>query len=128
MFKSCTSVNNCEWLFSECTQLKIVEEGLFDDLVNMEYVGGLFRKCEILETIPSDIFDHQNRVKDFHLVFADCYKLSCESPHSLIDGKKVYLYERESFPDYFVSPTSYVEAFRNCKNMLDYKSIPSTWK
>jgi hypothetical protein len=128
MFEGCVSVTSCSQLFYYCSQLKVVPKGIFDDLIKMETIDWGFSYCQMLEVIRIDLFDNQRYLQSCRYVFQYCGKLTIESPYTLIDGVKVHLYERKDYPDYFITPIAFEDAFSLCSNMADYSLIPSEWK
>ena len=57
-----------------------------------------------------------------------CCGLTGESPYTVIEGKKVHLYERWMYPDWFypISKT-YNRAFTG-NNFVDQDSMPENWR
>lgn len=87
--------------------LRELPEGLFAECPLITNFCETFRECNSLTSVPPGLFDNNRNVTDFGLTFLWCWKINCESPYSIIDGKKVHLYERKDYPDYFVAPISY---------------------
>ena len=91
----------------------------------------MYSYCSNMESIPVSIFDENRRVTDFSGVFSWDYPnlQRQESPYTVVNGKKVHLYERENYPDDFVEPTSTssaLSAFANYNWGLE--NIPSAWR
>jgi hypothetical protein len=87
-----------------------------------------FYTCKNLTTIPAGIFDNNHKVNDFSAVFGCNYKVTGESPYTVINGVKVHLYERKNYTDEFVTPASFESAFGGCSKLTDYANIPTEWK
>lgn len=49
--------------------------------------------------------------------------MSGESPYTLVDGKKVHLYERNAYPDHFSAIPNYKSCFTDCTGLSDYNAI-----
>ena len=128
LFDLCTSVKSYFYLFIYCSELEEIPDGLFDDSPEVTNFNRTFAHCQALTSIPVGLFDNQRKVLDFECMFNDCKMISSESPYTIIEGEKVHLYERSNYPDYFVNPTDYGDCFGVCNNLVDYKSIPTTWK
>lgn len=128
MFKDCISVTSFYYTFMYCSSLESVPEGLFDDSPNVTTMNRTFRYCSSLTTVPANLLDNHRKVTDFDCTFSQCPKLTGESPYTMVNGKKVHLYERADYPDYFVSPTVFSSCFRGSTKLTDYNSIPSSWK
>lgn len=96
----------------------------FEKLVN---VKSAFENCTKLETVSTDIFSSALNISDFTSLFKSCTLLKSESPYSLVNEKKIHLYERAS-NEIFLSPENSSEAFKDCSILSDYGSIPNEWK
>ena len=127
IFKECRHVQAYHYMFWYCTALETIPEGLFDDSPNVTDFKYTFSGCSSLKSVPVSLFDKQRGTTEFSCVFASC-KLTGESPYTIVNGVKVHLYERSDYPDYFVAPLSYSNAFHGCTLMSDYSSIPTSWK
>ena len=86
-----------------------------------------FAKCSRLISLDPAILDELTQVTNFSCAFLECTALSGESPYTLINGKKVHLYERTNYTTYFKSPTSYSNCFYECKSLDDYLTMPDSW-
>ena len=86
-----------------------------------------FAKCSRLISLDPAILDELTQVTNFSCAFLECTALSGESPYTLINGKKVHLYERTNYTTYFKSPTSYSNCFYECKSLDDYLTMPGSW-
>ena len=129
LFVNCTKVKTFGSVLSNCLDLVTIPEGLFRNCPDVEGFGWAFQGCENLTTVPIGIFDGNRRVTDFSFVFSSCYKHAGESPYTMIGEKKVHLYERVNYPEYFITPTSYLSAFGGgWYNLIDKDQIPEIWK
>lgn len=114
-------------LFENCTKL-MTFVGILDDIyLTDNSVQSLFAGCTALKKIVPNIFDNCRKLTDFRDCFNGCYNLTGESPYTMVNGKKIKLWER-SPENGFAKPTSYDGCFRGCDNLSDYDSIPSSWK
>ena len=84
--------------------LEAIPVGLFAGCPDVTGFREVFRECVSLQSIPPALFDNNRRVTDFGLTFWGCWHLKCESPYTVIGDKKVHLYERKDYPDYFATP------------------------
>jgi hypothetical protein len=114
--------------FRKCSKLTSVPGNLFDACPSVSSVKELFQACSNLKTVPVSIFDNQRKIANCHRCFADCGHLEGESPYSLVEGRKVHLYERSAYPDYFVMPAYHDDVFSGCVSLDDYDSVPVDWK
>ena len=128
MFEGCTSVTDLFGVFCYCTSLLKVPEGLLDDCPRATNFGNFLSMCGALKEVPVSLFDNQRWVTSFATVFNGCGKMTGESPYTVINGNKVHLYERCNYPDYFVVPTRFNSCFSSGSNLIDWSSIPSTWR
>ena len=104
--------------------LTSLHSGLFAKCPDVESISSIFAECSSLTGIPSELFDNNRKIIDFSYTFRDCRNLSGETPYTVIDGKKVHLYERKDYPDYFVAPVYYDKCFPSSNGGLsDYEAI-----
>lgn len=127
LFKNCTHLIDIHGAFTHCSSLHTIPEGLFDNNPDITYAGELFTSCVSLSVVPISIFDHNRKLKDIDSIFEYCEKLQCESPYTLIDGKKVHLYERNQYLDDFSFIGEYERAFYRA-SFLDRDRIPKNYK
>lgn len=132
MFAKNTKVTTFASSFAGCSALREIPEGLFDACTEVTTFSSVFTGCQMLTSIPTHLFDNQTMVTNFSLAFSNCKNVACESPYTeLTNGKKVHLYERADYPDYFVTPTSTSKCFAACSKLYDYQTIVnnySAWK
>lgn len=128
LFSAMTELRSIPGIFDGCTSLKAIPENLFannEKLRNMEFA---FAGCESLTSLPAGLFDQNRMLESVYDAFSGCSSLSGESPYTMIDGKKVHLYEREGYPDYFLKITGASDTFKDCTNLSDYGQMPDYWK
>ena len=89
-----------------------------------------FKDCTALTSVPTNLFDKCTQITTVQGLFQNCVNLGGESPYTLVDGVKVHLYERNSYPDTFKSITGdgSKNVFTGCVKLSDYNSIPTSWK
>lgn len=124
------------YIFSGCTALKTVPQGLFKDFESVTTISQMFLNCTSLESLPADIFDGMKKINSAGAAFSGCTAFTGESPYTMVqDGDqqvKVHLYERTNYPDIFgakifTSASSYKNTFKGCTQMADYADIPIAW-
>ena len=127
LFAYSPMISDFLYTFSNCRSLKEIDADLFKNnrlansfMSTFEYVN--------LSEIPAAIFDNNKLVTSFERTFEGSTNFNCESPYSIIDGKKVHLYERENYPDIFVIPIATKYCFYNNDQWADYDNIPSDWR
>ena len=128
LFASMTKVTRLDGIFKGCTSLREIPEKLFANNTQVISMWEAFAGCRSLQRIPTGLFDSMRTLQAVRLLFKSCSSLTGESPYTLINGKKVHLYERKDYPNEFLEITSHTSAFNNCTNLTDYESIPSNWK
>ena len=128
IFEECESVTTFSQAFQYCSSLESIPQGLFDDCENLTRIDWCFYNSRKIKTIPVDLFDNQRKLLDIDFLFNSLSQWEGESPYTMIDGVKVHLYERQNYPDHFVTPTSTGSCFSGCSSLSDYASIPSGWK
>lgn len=114
------------YMFQNCTALKSVPEGLFDDFSGVTTMNQMFENCTSLESLPTGIFDSMVKVTSANQVFNGCSAFTGESPYTLVDGEKVHLYER-STDNGFAVIKNHKNTFTGCEKMADYAFIPIDW-
>ena len=128
IFDHCTQVTSFSATFERCSALTSIPQGLFDKCTQVTNFEDTFRKCSKITTIPPGLFDNCTQVTNFYRTFDECRALTSESPYTLINGKKVHLYERKDYPNHFTTPTRYFGCFAYCTDLTDYNEIPADWK
>ena len=114
--------------FRSCDQLTAVPAHLFDTCPSVSNMDCVFVYCGELRTVPVNLFDNLRKIANFNYSFHGCHRLQGESPYTMVEGRKVHLYERADYPDYFVTPTYHEGVFGSCGNLIDYDFIPSDWR
>ena len=127
LFDNCSEVIDFSHTFSYCSNITEIPTGLFDKCTKVTSFGYCFNECSNLTTVPASIFDKCKKVNNFTKTFFLCGNIENESPYTMIDNKKVHLYERNLYPELFTTPTAYENAFRTCAKLIDYNEIPYTW-
>lgn len=89
--------------------------------------SSFFLGCNSLTTIPAGLFDHFTAATNFDMCFAGCTSLTGETPYTMVDGKKVRLWDR-SPENGFTKVTSYNACFAVCNGLSDFAEIPEGWK
>ena len=62
------------------------------------------------------------------IIALKCSALTGESSYTMVNGKKVHLYERQNYPEHFTTPKYFKYAFYGCTGLTDFAQIPSDWK
>ncbi|MBO8466282.1 MAG: BspA family leucine-rich repeat surface protein [Bacteroidetes bacterium] len=114
------------YMFQNCTSLKTVPEGLFDDFSNVTIITQMFQNCTSLESLPVGIFDNMKKIKTAKNTFEGCSAFTGESPYTIVGDRKIHLYER-SADNGFTEITGYDDCFTGCGKMADYTYIPISW-
>lgn len=137
IFLDCSAAEDFEMTFFQCESLTSVPEGLFDDCIEALGFSYTFADCKNLLSVPENLFDRNRKTFAFNGTFYDCINVKNESPYTLVDGKKVHLYERKEYPELFKTPSMYNDCFHGHGNEFvggmtagwkDYASIPKEWK
>ena len=127
LFDHCTAVTDFSVCFSNCSSLTEIPEALFDHCKEVTDFGSCFSYCSSLTSTPAGLFDHCKEVTSFNSCFSNCSSLTRESPSTLVDGKKIRLWER-SPENGFAKPIYASSCFKNCKGLSDYAEIPNYWR
>lgn len=134
LFANNPAIESFEETFAECTQLETIPESLFSAVgtkttsIAFSYC---FYGCSALKTIPVGLFDTVRRISFIDCCFAGCSAVKGESPYTMIDGRKVHLYERvqgTDFPRIPSNKTAHQGCFADCTGLTDYASIPAEWQ
>ena len=128
LFSGCVKARNFESVFSDCYSIKEIPSGLFSKNEDAENFSGCFNNCHSLTKVPVGLFDNNRRVTRFTGCFGGCDQWTGESPYTKIEGKKVHLYERFDYPDYYVTPVETGGCFSGCGELSDKDSIPDYWR
>lgn len=114
------------YMFQNCSALKNVPEGMFDNLTGVTIISQMFENCTSLETLPAGLFDKMTAIKTASKTFNGCTAFTGESPYTLIEGNKIHLYDRAP-ANGFTAITSFADCFKNCANIADLNLIPIAW-
>lgn len=127
LFDHGPNVTDFSACFSGCTGLRAIPEGLFDHCPNVTDFSDCFNSCSSLTAIPAGLFANCTAVTDFSRCFYLLRSLTGETPHTMVDGKKIKLWER-SLENGFAKVTNYQKCFYSCDKLSDYAEIPDDWK
>lgn len=129
LFHNNTMASSFICTFYGCKSLARIPKGLFQTCNRAEIFHGTFRQCSSLITIPADLFDFCTHISCLTETFSGCEKLTGESPYTVINGKKVHLYERKGHPAHFaVAPADIRSCFDGCYGLSDYGLMPAAYK
>jgi len=128
LFDNCTQAYSFNSTFYKCKNLKEIPAGLFDNCPWADNFFGTFQNCESLTEIPVGLFDNSLRADTFSMTFAGCKNLTGESPYTVVDGKKVHLYERDGILGGFKKPEHGYNCFSGCSGLSDFSDILDNWK
>lgn len=117
--------------FSGCPLTEILGN-VFASNKEAQSFSQCFYSCK-LKHIPAELFDNNRKVTNFYMTFYgnptpqndDGSIIVSETPYSIIDGKKVHLYERKDYMDYFSMPIEYHGCFTRQDGFID--TIPESW-
>ena len=131
LFRANTKITDFSGCFSGCP-LKDILGNMFETNKEVVTFSRCFQNCK-LKTIPANLFDNNRKVTNFSNTFRNNYQymaddntvIASESPYTIINGKKVHLYERKDYPDYFVFPSNYTRCFHSQQCFID--TIPEEW-
>ena len=133
LFAHSPNVTNFRFAFSRCNSLTEIPDNLFTHNPNVTTFAQTFFCCTSIQSIPAGLFDNNKKVTSFQSTFRNCTSLTGESPYTMVNGKKVHLYERRDHTDEFTKPydnfeSGYSSTFCNCISLTDYAQILSSWK
>ena len=134
LFAGNPKIQTFEETFSGCTALETIPEKLFSAIgttTTSVTFAKCFYGCSALKSLPAGLFDTVRRISYINSCFEGCTSLTGESPYTIIDGKKVHLYEREQgedFPRIPSNKTAHAGCFSGCIGLSDYANIPDEWK
>ena len=131
LFSTCHQLTDLQYCFSNCYSLIKIPGNLLQNNTDLRAVYSLFSDCKSLTAIPSNLFDHNRKIVAFNGCFSGCTALRGESPYTIIDGKKVHLWERVNYPGEFRSMNDeyyHGRTFQNATGLNDYDQIPDDWK
>lgn len=131
LFAGCTKLKRMFRAFWGCTALKSVGDDLLKDCTALTEVGQMFCNCSALTAVPANLLDDCTKLESVGSLFARCTALTGESPYTVVNGKKVHLYERNEHPDLFTDFTAkeinYKSCFEGCTKLSDYETLKSNY-
>lgn len=110
------------------TSIRSIPEDLFKYCRDAYSFQRTFHNCHELQSIPSGLFDYNRKVTSFESTFSSSENITGETPFTIVDGRKVHLYERYDNPDHFVTPIVHTECFAGNENYDDIQYIPDLWR
>ena len=125
LFAGNTKVKDLSRAFYYCQGIRSIPEKLFANNPEVTTFEGTFGQDYGLGRIPAGIFDNNRKVLDFKATFWDINP-GIETPYTVMDGRKVHLYERLEYPDDYITPISTAVCFTD--GWTDSKDIPIEWK
>lgn len=128
LFRNMSKVTMANATFAGCSSLSEIPEDLFGNLTEIQHLYRTFENCSSLSSIPAGLFENCKKIANTASCFSGCTGLKGESPYSVIEGKKVHLYERDGYSDTFSPIKSFGQCFQGCTGLDDYGSIPEDWK
>lgn len=127
LFANNTKVREFNRAFYYCHDIHSIPEKLFANNPEVTTFEGTFGQDYGLKEVPVGLFDNNRKVLDFGATFWDIrFENPIDSPYTMIDGKKVHLYERIDYPDHFITPSYTASCFTD--GWTDSNSIPIEWK
>lgn len=129
LLRNCPKIKTFSRSFSYCTSLTAVPDDLFSSCHEADNFWQTFSDCGNLKGLPVNVFDNNRKIRTFQEVFIFC-RIEGESPYTIINGKKIHMYERYLEPDYFVgivNTHSYNRSYTS-NNFTDNDNIPVNWK
>lgn len=127
LFDNFTAETNFSFCFKNCESLKSLPKGLFNNCTAGTDFSFCFENCTSLTEIPKGLFDSCTAATNFTQCFRECQALTGETPYTMVDGKKIKLWER-SPENGFAKVTEYRACFGTCHRLSDYAEIPDDWK
>ena len=114
--------------FAGCKSLTSISSTLLSGCTGLKKAVSAFAGCSSLSSLPAELFDDCRALTVVEGLFMNCTALKGESPYTMLDGKKVHLYERSACPEQFSAITGGYLCFFGCTGLDDYASIPDNWK
>ena len=129
LLRNCPKIKTFSRSFSYCTLLTAIPDDLFSSCHEADNFWQTFSGCGNLKGLPVNVFDNNRKIRTFQEVFIFC-RIEGESPYTIINGKKIHMYERYLEPDFFaviVNTHSYNRSYTS-NNFTDKDNIPINWK
>ncbi len=127
LFAGCPLAQDFSYAFAGCKLLTSLPGNLFKQNTKLQQVEGTFMNCKALTSIPTGLFDNNRKLMNVGWTFSQSPNIEGESPYTLIEGKKVHLYERGNYPAEFIALQEYQRCFNQCTKLTDYAAIPESW-
>lgn len=129
LLRNCPKIKTFSHSFRYCKSLTAVPDDLFSYCHNADNFWQTFCGCYNLKELPVNAFDNNRKIRMFQEVFIFCH-IEGESPYTIINGRKIHMYERYLEPDYFAgiaNTHSYNRSYTS-NNFTDEDNIPVNWK
>ena len=129
LLRNCKKIESFTRSFYYCSSLVSIPDDLFSYCPDANHFWQTFCHCYNLKELPANSFDNNRKIKMFQEVFIFC-RIEGESPYTIINGRKIHMYERYLEPDYFAGITnthSYNRSYTSNK-FTDNDNIPINWK
>lgn len=129
LLRNCKKIESFTRSFYYCSSLVSIPDDLFSYCPDANHFWQTFCRCYNLKELPANSFDNNRKIKMFQEVFIFC-RIEGESPYTIINGRKIHMYERYLEPDYFAGITnthSYNRSYTSNK-FTDNDNIPINWK
>lgn len=123
-FENCPWATTAAYAFAICRNLTDITD-VFKGCGRLGVVQGTFTECEKLNP-PVNVFDDCKNLYHFETTFRKLDAVTNESPYTIVNGKKVHLWERTADLGFRV-PEIYTRCFADSPNFADYANIPETW-
>ena len=133
LFKGMTGITTMSNLFRGCSSLASVSKEMFGEMAAVTNVSGMFSGCTSLTAFPVDFFDNMLRITNVGNLFNGCQNIVGESPYTVVNGKKIHIYERINTAEIGMASIATASSsrkgcFAGCTGMTDFASIPDMWK
>ncbi len=133
LFKGMTGITTMSNLFRGCSSLASVSKDMFGEMAAVTNVSGMFSGCTSLTAFPVDFFDNMLKITNVGNLFNGCQNIFGESPYTVVNGKKIHIYERintaeTGMASIATASSSRKGCFAGCTGMTDFASIPDMWK
>lgn len=84
--------------FYRCSTLVSVAEDKYEAFRDVSSFSAAFHSCKSLQYVPVNLFDGAYNATNFDKAFLFVKSVTSESPYTVIDGKKIHLYDRPYGP------------------------------
>lgn len=123
-FENCPKAITASYTFAVCRNLTYITN-VFKGCKGLDIVEGTFTECDKLNP-PINVFDDCKNLYYFNTTFRKLDAVTNESPYTIVNGKKVHLWERTADLGFKV-PTNYERCFADSPTFADYANIPEAW-